>query len=268
MRLSSVQNPEIKRLQKLIQKSKARKVSGQFVMEGEREILRAIAAGYTLEALYIEENAILENKTRHLLAKTEVKQYQLPKDLFEKVAIRSNTVQMVALGKQKKHPLSALKCSSKSLMMVVEGAEKPGNIGALLRTAAAFEWDAVLIADSKTDLYNPNVIRSSLGGLFFVPIAVASSTEILSFLKDHKFTIVTAALSDNSIASQNFDYPLPSALVVGSEDHGVSPIWLEEATQIVKIPMSKNIDSLNLSVSAGILMYEALSKNRLLKDSL
>lgn len=216
----------------------------------------------------MEENVILENKTQYLLEQTGAKQYRLPKNMFNKVAIRSNTIQMVALGKQKKHPLSELKCSSKSLIMVVEGAEKPGNIGALLRTAAAFEWDAVLIADAKTDLYNPNVIRSSLGGLFFVPIAVASSTEILSYLKYHKFTIATAALSDNSISSQNFDYPLPSALVVGSEDCGVSPIWLEEATQIVKIPMSTNIDSLNLSVSAGILMYEALSKNGLLKDSL
>lgn len=268
MRLSSLQNPEIKRLQKLIQKSKARKESGRFVVEGKREILRAIAAGYTLEGLFIEENVILDGKTKRIFEQTGAKQYELSKNLFENVAIRSNTIQMVALGKQKKHPLNDLKCSSKSLVMVVEGAEKPGNIGALLRTAAAFEWDAVLIANSKTDLYNPNVIRSSLGGLFFVPVAVASSQEILSFLKDHKFTIATAALSANNTSSQHFDYPLPCALVVGSEDLGVSPIWIEEASHIVKIPMSTNIDSLNLSVSAGILMYEALSKNGLLKDSL
>jgi len=268
MRLSSPQNPEIKRLQKLLQKSKYRKESGRFVVEGEREILRAIAAGYTLEAFYIQEDVVLDSNTKQIFNQTGGKQYELPATLLNKVAMRSNTIQMVALGIQKEHPLEALKLSSKSLVMVVEGAEKPGNIGALLRTAAGLGWDAILIADPKTDLYNPNVIRSSLGGLFFVPIAVSTTAEILSYLKEHHFTVATAALANNYTSSASYGYPLPCALVVGSEDRGVSPMWLTQATDIIKIPMATDIDSLNLSVSAGILMYEALSKNGLLKDSL
>ena len=268
MLLSSPQNSEIKRLQKLLKKSKTRRESNRFVIEGEREILRAIEAGYTIESFFKIKGASLDKKTEATIHQTHANQYVVTSLLWDRIAMRSGTEKLVALAVQKKHDLKSLSLSSNSLIMVVEAAEKPGNIGAILRTAAALKLDAVLLANAKTDLYNPNLIRSSLGGLFFTPIGLATSEEILKFLRKQKVNIITAALNENAQHSPLFRYELPCALVMGSEDKGVSQLWIENTDHIVEIPMSKNIDSLNLSVSAGILMYDALKQNGRLKDSL
>lgn len=268
MLLSSPHNPTLKQLQKLLHKSKARKTLNRFVIEGEREVLRAIAGGYAIEAFFVLEGAVVSPETQKMMAQTQAKHYELPPKLLHKVAVRSTTEQMVAVAVSKEHSLSQLKLPKKAFVLVIEAAEKPGNIGAILRTAAAFQIDAVLIADPKTDLYNPHIIRASLGGLFFVPVAEASSAEILAYLNEQNMAIATAALAPNNTKSNQFKYQLPCAVVMGSEDRGVSSLWLEAATHIVKIPMTDHIDSLNLSVSAGILMYEALAKNGRLKDSL
>ena len=268
MLLSSPQNSEIKHLQKLLKKSRIRRENNRFVIEGEREILRAIEAGYTIESFFKIKGASIDKETEAAINQTNANQYIVISSLWHRIAMRSGTEKLVALAVQKKHDLNSLSLSSNSIIMVVEAAEKPGNIGAILRTAAGLELDAVILSNTKTDLYNPNLIRSSLGGIFFIPIGLATSEDILKFLRKQKVNIITAALNENAQQSPLFVYELPCALVMGSEDKGVSQLWMENSDHIVEIPMSKNIDSLNLSVSAGILMYDALKQNGRLKDSL
>jgi TrmH family RNA methyltransferase len=138
---------------------------------------------------------------------------------------------------------------------VVEAPEKPGNIGALLRTAAAANWEAVIIANPKTDLYHPQIIRNSMGGVFSIPIAADDSEKVISFLEKNNFNITAAALHNEAKHYKRVKYQRPLALVFGTEDKGLDPIWFKKVQQIVKIPVKFPIDSLNLSVSAGILMY-------------
>jgi TrmH family RNA methyltransferase len=163
----------------------------------------------------------------------------------------------MAISKIKDHSLKQLELrSTNPLILVAESPEKPGNIGALLRTADAAGIDAVLIADPLTDLYNPNIIRSSVGCLFTNSISTGSSEEIINYLKKNQISIYCAALQA-SILYTKCDFTQGTAIVVGTESTGVSPVWLEESDRIVKIPMNGEIDSMNVSVAAGILIFEA-----------
>jgi TrmH family RNA methyltransferase len=255
--LSSIHNPELKRLRLLIQKSRERKKQKRFVIEGEREILKAILGGYQLESIFIYEGSASHFSA--LLNKIPTtKVHSVSPTLFQQLSIRSGSEKILAISHSKTHELSQLKINRNSLILVLEAPEKPGNIGALYRTATAAQIDAVLIANPKTDFYNPNSIRSSLGSLFLMPTAMGSSEQIVSFLRRNQFQIATAALHQDAIAYDAFDYTPPCALVMGTESTGLNNEWLENTDQHLIIPMDKSIDSLNLSVSAGILMYEAI----------
>lgn len=258
--IASINNPDIKRLKVLQQKSRERKKQDCFVVEGVREVQRAQAAGYHWDCVMVEENALNMEWVKSF-EKSNTPIYQIESDLFEKISIRSGTEKIIGIGKSKKHPLSALQLSDAALIVVVEAPEKPGNIGAILRTAAASNIDAVIIADPKTDLYNPNIIRASLGGVFQIPIALDRSENIIEFLIEKKITIAAAALTTNNVSYNAFKYQPPCAIALGSEDQGLTQKWLNVAKPILTIPMNSKIDSLNLSVSAGILMYEALRQN-------
>jgi len=182
---------------------------------------------------------------------------EFSKDVYEKIAYRGSTEGVMALFRSKELTLESLQLKSdKPLILIAEAPEKPGNIGALLRTADAANLDAVIIANAKTDLFNPNIIRSSVGCIFTNNIAVGTTSEIISFLKKHNISIYTAALQ----ASKNYseiDFNNSSAIVVGTEATGLSEEWIDSSTQNIIIPMSGEIDSMNVSVAAGILIFEA-----------
>ena len=166
---------------------------------------------------------------------------------------------MIAIAKIKKHELDKLKLPKKATILVIESPEKPGNIGAVLRTAAAAGVNAVIVSNAKTDLYHPNIIRGSLGGLFLIPIAIDSSKKTIHYLKRNNISIVATSLSKKSKDYKEIKYERPIALIFGSEDKGLDDIWYEESNEIVKIPTNYPIDSLNLSVSAAILIYHSLN---------
>ena len=177
--------------------------------------------------------------------------------MYQKIAYRETTEGVLALVKSKSHLLSDLKFSNKKpLILVAEAPEKPGNIGALLRTADAAKLDAVIIANPKGDLYNPNIIRSSVGCVFTNTIAIGSSKEVIDFLKKEHIAIYCAALTASEKYTKT-NFSNASAIVVGTEATGLSDEWLSNSTQNIIIPMEGEIDSMNVSVSAAIVIFEA-----------
>ncbi len=257
--ISSLQNALVKKILLLQEKSRERKSALLFVLEGIKELQLAIKAGYSIETLLFYEGLMTLEGLQTLLGATAPKPelIAVTKEVYEKLAYRDSTGGIVAIGRCKTHDLESLVLNKRNpLILVAEAPEKPGNIGALLRTADAAGLDAVIIANGKTDLYNPNIIRSSVGCLFTNNIALGSTGDIISYLKRKEITIYCAALS----ASKNYvevDFKKPSAIVVGTESTGLSNTWLEASDQNIVIPMQGEIDSMNVSVSAAILIFEA-----------
>ena len=238
----------------LKEKAKARQQTGTFLIEGQKEISLAFKGGYEIETILFYPEICSENELRKWSSSAEL--IEITKEIFEKLAYRYSTEGVIGIAKSKDLNLSKLKLSPNPLILIAEAPEKPGNIGALLRTADAAKLDAVIIANPKGDLYNPNVVRSSIGCLFTNQIATGTTTEIISFLKEHKIAIYCATLQNaNSYTAE--DYTIPSALVVGTEATGLSQEWRDAATKNVIIPMQGEIDSMNVSVSAAILIFEA-----------
>ncbi|WP_136467204.1 TrmH family RNA methyltransferase [Flagellimonas onchidii] len=255
--ISSTQNPIIKKIVLLKEKSRERKKTGLFVVEGQREIELAQKGGYTVETLlYCPE--IATDFSRNPISKNpSIELIQLSKSVYEKIAYRETTEGVMAMMKSKQHTLENLSINTpKPLILVAEAPEKPGNIGALLRTADAAAVDAVLIANPKSDVYNPNIIRSSVGCVFTNKIGVGTTEEIIGFLKMNNIQIYCAALT----ASKNYvecNFTSSTAIVVGTEATGLSEEWLQNSNQNIIIPMQGEIDSMNVSVSAAILIFEA-----------
>ena len=180
--LSSIQNPEIKKLRLLFQKTKERKKQSLFVIEGEREIEKALKGGYVLESIYIHEAA--EHSFEVIISQSKVSNiFLLSASIFERLSIRSGSEKIIVIAQSKTHKLEDLILNETSIILVIEAPEKPGNIGAIFRTAAAAKMDAVIVANPKTDFYNPNSIRSSLGSMFLTPTAIGTSLDVISFLK-------------------------------------------------------------------------------------
>lgn len=254
--ITSLQNPFIRQLVQLKDKSRERKKSGLFLIEGEREIKLALKGGYELETVLFNPD-IISKEQINKLAIQDIDIVEVSKDVYQKLAYRTTTEGVIAVAKSKNHSINELTFKTKSpLILVAEAPEKPGNIGALLRTADAANADAVIIANPKTDLYNPNIIRSSVGCLFTNQIATGTTTEIIAFLKSKNINIYTAILQE-SVAYHTQDYTKPTAIVVGTEATGLSDEWRINATQNIIIPMQGEIDSMNVSVAAGILIFEA-----------
>lgn len=259
--ISSIQNPYIKQLIQLKDKSRERKKSGLFLIEGEREIMLALKGGYELESVLFNPEIINQERLNNLTTK-QLNTIEINSEVYQKLAYRDTTEGVLAVAKSKAHNLDELEFQTKNpLLLVAEAPEKPGNIGALLRTADAARVDAVIIANPKTDLYNPNIIRSSVGCVFTNTIVTGSTSEIIDFLKSKNIPIYCAALQ----ASVNYDtqdFTKATAIVVGTEATGLSEEWLENATQNIIIPMQGDIDSMNVSVAAGILIFEAKRQRR------
>jgi TrmH family RNA methyltransferase len=180
----------------------------------------------------------------------------ITQEVYQKIAYRNSTEGVIAISEAKDLNLEHLDLSANPLILVAEAPEKPGNIGALLRTADAAGLDAVIIANPLTDLYNPNIIRSSVGCLFTNSIATGSTSAIIDYLNKNQISIFCAALQA-SIPYTECDFTQGAAIVVGTESTGLSSNWLKESDQNIKIPMHGEIDSMNVSVAAGILIFEA-----------
>ena len=252
--ITSIQNPFIKSLVLLQEKAKARKQSGTFLIEGKREIEIAVKGGYEMETVLFLPEICSENEAQKIARSSEL--IAISKDIYQKLAYRDTTEGISAVAKAKSMLLSDLQLSENPLILIAEAPEKPGNIGALLRTADAAKLDAVIIANPKSDLYNPNVVRSSVGCLFTNQIATGTTPEIIAFLKEKNINFYSATLQ-NATSYHTQDYTSPTALVVGTEATGLSQEWRDAATQNIIIPMQGEIDSMNVSVAAAILIFEA-----------
>lgn len=255
--ISSVQNPIIKNLIQLQEKSKARKKSGTFLIEGRREISLALIGNFKIQTLLFCPEYISETEIQEIINHSaSIELIEISKDVYQKLAYRDTTEGMIAVAESKTNELQHLVLKENPLILIAESPEKPGNIGALLRTADAANIDAVIIANPKSDLYNPNVIRSSVGCVFTKQIAVGTSEEVIAFLKEKGINIYSAILQEaKPYYTQNFKEA--TALVVGTEATGLSDIWRTESKQNIIIPMEGAIDSMNVSVAAAILLFEA-----------
>jgi TrmH family RNA methyltransferase len=259
--VKSLQNQKIKSLIKLQKKSRARRKENKFVIEGEKEILAALDSGFQPHQMFILEG-LVKKSLFEKLSMLNIELISVSGTIYQKIAYRGNTEGVLGIFQTKEQPLNNLNFSKNPLILVAEAPEKPGNIGALLRTADAANLDAVLIANPKTDLFNPNIIRSSVGSIFSVPVATGSSAEIIDFLKNKAIGIYATTLQ-NSNSYLEADFKKPSALVVGTENSGLSQEWREAASQNITIPMRGENDSLNVSVSAGVFIFEALRQRNL-----
>ena len=253
----SLQNPAVKNIIKL-SKSKERREQQLFVIEGARELSLALQSDYRVEAVYVCREMFEKTKYPDLLhALSENIVFEISPAVFEKIAYRENSDGIVALARPKLHGLADIHLSENPFLILLESVEKPGNLGAVPRTADAAAVDAVIICDPQTDLYNPNVIRSGVGGLFTVQTAVCTSEEALTWLQQHQINIYAAELQAADFY-QDIDYRQPSAIVMGTEADGLTRFWLENATRRIKIPMRGKIDSLNVSVSTAVITFEAM----------
>ena len=253
--ITSSQNPFIKSLVQLQEKAKSRKQSGTFLIEGKREIELAIKGNYELETVLFLPELISEEQLSKL-SKSQINLIEINKEVYQKLAYRDTTEGIIAVAKTKSLALQDLKLPENPLILVMESIEKPGNIGAMLRTCDAANIDAVIIANPKTDLYNPNIVRSSVGCLFTNQIATGSTEDVIKFLKEKNIAIFGATLQNSNFYHIQ-DYTIPTALVVGTEATGLTQAWRDAATQNVIIPMQGEIDSMNVSVASAILLFEA-----------
>lgn len=249
--LTSASNPKIKKLLALQQKASERRESSLFTVEGRRELEHCLEAGYEADTIFVCPEIAGEVQL------PDCRICELSRELYAKVAYREGTEGIIAEVKAREHSLNSLKLKENPLIAVLESVEKPGNIGAVLRTCDAAGADALIICDPKADLYNPNLIRASLGAAFTVQTAVCESAEAIKYLKDKGIQILTAQLQDSSLYYDR-DMRGGTAIVMGTESTGLSEVWRKAADAHIMIPMLGRLDSLNVSVSAAILLYESV----------
>ena len=264
--VTSAQNAKIKALLALQEKSRARKEAGLFVMEGRRELGHCLDAGFRPRTLFACPEIIPADELQGLVDKAaalnpDCTLVLIPAELYRKVAYREGTEGILAEAEQRERTLDALELSDNPLIVVLESVEKPGNLGAVLRSADAAGADAVILCDPLTDLYNPNLIRASLGGIFTCQVAAAAGPEVIAWLKARGIRILTAQLQDSE---WYYDTEMtgPTALVMGTESTGLTDGWRRAADAHIRIPMLGRLDSLNVSVSAAILLFEAVRQRQ------
>jgi rRNA methylases len=252
--LSSARNPKIKELLLLMERSKQRREQGLFVIEGVREISAAVKAGYEIESTFF----LPQSAGEELALKVSAKHiFSLTQPLYAKIAYREGTEGIIAIAKYKEKRLADIRLSENPLIIVLESVEKPGNLGAVIRTADGVDADAVIICDPLTDIFNPNIIRSSLGGVFACNICACNSEDAYEWLTRNNIRIFTTELQASKWYHDS-DLSGATAVVMGSESSGLKSFWKERAAERIKIPMRGEIDSLNVSVSTAVICYEAL----------
>lgn len=259
-KIESIQNPLIKHLVKLQGRSKTRKQAQSFLIEGAREIEIALKGGYTLKQLLFVPAIMSQNQVEQFV-REHTQLIEITSEVYKKLAYRDTTEGVLAVAQTKSLALDELKLPENPLILVAEGLEKPGNLGALLRTADAAGLDAVLIANPKSDLYNPNVIRASVGCIFTNNIAVGTTQEIIDYLQKHHIRLYCATLQEAE-PYYTKDFKQPTAIVVGTEATGITDEFREQSHGNIIIPMQGEIDSMNVSVAASVLIFEAKRQRR------
>lgn len=253
-KITSTNNPKVKYLLRL-HKASERKVEGLFLVEGQKEIKAALDSGFQLHSLYV--NSVSDNLIA--IQPSNVPLYFVSEAVYDRITYGVDKEKILAVFHAKERLLDDLQLQSKMpLIVILERVEKPGNLGAIMRTANAAGVDAVIVCDTQTDIYNPNVIRSSRGAVFTTPLAVADSAQVYAWLKKHQLTVASAALTPSAIPYYAFDFKIPLALVFGTEAQGLSEFWLAQSDIHLIIPMKGSTDSLNVSVSAAIITFEAV----------
>lgn len=257
--ITSLQNPLIRNILLLTEKQRERREQNLMVIEGSREIRLAMASGIVIQTLLFCPDFAPATLVEELsgMASEPPDLVEIPVQVFNRMAYRQNHEGLIAVACMPKPSLDSLVLKENPLILVLETVEKPGNLGALLRTADAAALDAVIVCDPQTDLYNPNAIRSSIGCIFTVQTVSTSSTEALGWLRNRGIRIFGTALTATSCYHET-DFRAPSAIVMGSEAFGLSRVWLDASDELVKIPMNGKIDSMNVSASAAVVVFEAV----------
>ena len=287
-RITSAQNPKIKELLALQEKSRLRREKGLFVVEGRRELEHCLAAGFAVDTVFycpaiygadldgqgwrgLQRADSLTSSGECCLQPTatpglanvipgltgNLRIVEVTPELYGKIAYRGGTDGIIAEVRVRELGLDDLRLRPEPLIVVLESVEKPGNLGAVLRSADAAGADAVLVCDPLTDLFNPNLIRASLGGIFSVPCVAVDSASAIAWLKARGIRILTAQLQD-SVWYYDSDMRRGTAIVIGTESTGLTQQWRAAADEHIRIPMLGRLDSLNASVSAAILLFEAV----------
>ena len=252
--ITSSQNPKIKNLLAL-EKARERTRQNLFVIEGIKELSLAIEGGYKIESVFFCPE-IIGSKELQTTIKHDQLLIPVQQNVFSKIAYRESTGGVIALGEQKQHRLETIKLSSSPLILVLESVEKPGNLGAVLRTADAAAIDAVIICDPRIDFYNPNVIRSSIGCVFTNQIASASTEDTIEWLRKNSISIYCTYLQASK-PYYEVVYTNSSAIIMGTEAVGLSNTWIENSNDNIIIPMQGKIDSMNVSTAAAVVVFEA-----------
>ena len=258
--ITSAQNPKIKDFLALQEKSRLRREKGLFVVEGRRELLHCLEAGFSPRTIFVCEEILGAGEMEAVLgaAGEGCTVFSVSANVYDRMAYRSGTEGVTAIMQARNLRLEELRFRNEEpLIVVVEAVEKPGNLGAILRSADAAGADAVIVCDPLTDLYNPNLIRASIGAVFSVPVVAASSAETIEWLRSRGVTIFTAQLQDSSWY-YDCDMKKATAIVMGTEATGLTGIWRVAADRHIRIPMLGKLDSLNVSVSAAVLLFEAV----------
>jgi TrmH family RNA methyltransferase len=257
--ITSVTNPRVKHLVKL-RKRRERDASGVFLIEGYRELTRAVDSGLEIREVFVCPDLFLGDNEDGLVERAVAggaHAVELGPEAFRKVSYRDRPEGLMGLADQFPTSLDRLTPSSNPLVLVVESIEKPGNLGTMLRTADSAGVDAVIVCEPTTDPFNPNVVRASLGCLFLVPLAVSSTPDALRWLAERG--IATFATTPGAtVPHWQADLSGPAAIAVGSEQYGLTEIWLQEAGMQIRIPMGGQVDSLNAAMAAGIVLFEAV----------
>src|SRR6267154_3143430 len=254
-KITSTQNPKVKSLMAL-EKPRERRKQQLFIIEGKREIELAVEAGYKIGNIFFcDEITSLDHIPKQL--KEDKLIIPVSKEVFDKIAVRESTGGMMAVAEQKAHQLSQIRLRKYPLVLILESVEKPGNLGAILRTADAAAVDAVIICDPQTDFYNPNVIRSSVGCVFTNQLAAVTSEDAIQWLRENNIKIFCTSVEASKPYHEN-DFAQPCAIVMGTEATGLSALWTKNSDANIIIPMQGKIDSMNVSSATAVVVFEAM----------
>ena len=258
--LTSSNNPRIKEVVNL-RESDYRKKSGLFLIEGRREFELALAARIEIKEVFLCPELLGISDLPLGLQKKGISTYEVSAEVYSKIAFGNRKDGILAAAREPKLSLADLKLKNNPLLIVLERIEKPGNLGAIVRTADASGADAVIASDSSIDIYNPHAVRSSLGALFTTQVVRGETKKIISWLKSNNIKII-CALPQADLAYTAVNFRESCAIVLGSEDKGLGTIWKDSADYRVRIPMLGKSDSLNVATAAGVLLYEAIRQRK------
>ena len=258
MKITSPANPRVKAAAKL-RNSRERTAQHRFAINGLREIGRALDGGVTIHEFFVCDDLCNDEACLPLLARLEksgAARFDVPPSVYSVLAYGDRADGIIAIADIMPHDLDDLQLGDNPLIAVVEGVEKPGNLGAVLRSADGAGVSAVIVTDGGSDLYNPNVIRASMGTVFTLPVYVASTADALAWLRKHQLAMYAARV-DGSADYSACDYTAACAIILGSESDGLSEAWRGDEITPIRLPMHGVADSLNLSTTAAVLFYEA-----------